>query len=109
MDLRIGANRGGHEIRSRKVLPGITEDLFREPIDGRCPRDRGLLIEATGEVHIVMKCLNCSWRWYSSIGKLVVKISHEKALQEAALGVRRGELSLVSRREREDEIGERGA
>lgn len=103
MDLKIGAISivDGH---GRKIKgPGITADLLQEDQDGeRCPRDRGFLAVAEGEDFIVRRCVNCGWRKYSALGKLVAKISQERAMGELVSSDQRIKAIEATRRGRRD-------
>jgi hypothetical protein len=90
MDLRIGMVHAVDQHGRKVKGPGISGDLLQEiPDGGRCPRDQGLLVTAEQEDFIVRRCVNCGWRQYSALGKMVAKISQERALSETLQSDRR--------------------
>ena len=88
-------HQGQDPLRRYRVrMPGITDDLDRiVGEDGRCPRDQGLLVAASGEEGVLQKCANCGFRHYNAVGRLATKIAWERAMVEKERGEHRGAMN----------------
>jgi hypothetical protein len=72
------AKLGAHE-RTLALVP----DLGYPDGGGRCPKDQGLLVPVWDEALISARCVNCGWRQYSTLGKLMALISQARAESDA--------------------------